>query len=86
MRRRRVLVECFFGRLKCLWSIFSLKWTVDEKCFDRFFNVACALTNIDVFYHPLRDEDRDYNIGVLNLILFEMETRAEKRKRANEKY
>ena len=86
LRRRRVLVECLFGRLKCLWSIFSSKWRVDEKYFDRFFNVACALTNIDIFYRPLRDEDRDYNIGVLNLILFEMETCVENQKRASEKY
>ena len=27
-------MECFFGRLKCLWSIFSFKWTVDEKFFE----------------------------------------------------
>ena len=86
LRRRRVLVECFFGRLKSLWSVFSSKWPIDEKFFDRFFNIACALTNVDILYRPLQEVDHQFNIGVLNLILIDLEVRAARKKRANERY
>ena len=86
LRRKRVLVECFFGRLKNLWSVFSSKWHIDEKFFDRFFNIACALTNVDVLYRPLQEVDNEFNTGVLNLILIDLEVKAARKKRANEKY
>ena len=36
LRAFRVVVECFFGRLKSLCSIFSTTWTLDEDEFNLF--------------------------------------------------
>ena len=30
LRSRRVIVECFFGRLKSLWSVFARAWTLER--------------------------------------------------------
>ena len=86
LRARRVLVECFFGRLKCLWGIFSETWTIEERYFDRFFDIACGLTNIDILNRPLRDEDQEFNEGVHYSIVEEIEERLRKQKLANERY
>ena len=85
-RAKRVLVECFFGRLKRLWSVFSTTWVLSENEFDLFFDLACGFTNIDVLHRPLREVDRDFNDGVLNIILNEQEVDEERRRAANEAY
>ena len=86
LRARRVLVERFFGRLKCLWGIFSETWTIEERYFDRFFDIACGLTNIDILNRPLNAADEEFNEGVRNAILDEIALRLEKQKLANEQY
>ena len=86
LRSRRVLVECFFGRLKNLWRIFSRTWTFDEEQFDLFFNVACGLTNIHILANPLREEDLNFNRGILKIIKVKWNKKTEKKRRANEKY
>ena len=86
LRAKRVLVECFFGRLKVLWSVFSSKWTLGEEFFDVFFDIACALTNLDVLHRPLRQNDQVFNQGVLNMILEELKMKADRQRAANERY
>ena len=86
LRTKRVLVECFFGRLKLLWSVFSTKWKLGEEFFDTFFDIACALTNLDILHRPLRQDDSVFNEGVLNLILEDLQMRADRQREANERY
>ena len=63
-----------------------MKWTLEERYFDRFFDIACALTNVDIFHRPLREDEAEFNVGIYNLILLELETKMLKKKRANEEY
>ena len=86
LRVRRVLVECFFGRLKCLWRVFSTTWTLGGEDFDMFFDIACALTNMDILHRPLRENDRLFNVGVLNLFRMTFEDAQERRQRVNRVY
>ena len=86
LRSKRVLVECFFGRLKMLWSVFSSKWTLGDEFFDTFFDIGCALTNLDVLHRPLRQNDGVFNQGVLNMILAELKMKADRQREANERY
>ena len=87
LRSRRVLVECFFGRLKTLWRIFSKVWTLDEHYFDVFFDIACGLTNLHILTnHPLQERDSLFNMGVLNKIKLEYRRRQERKRIANARY
>ena len=86
LKKRRVIVEQFFGRLKGVWRAFSEKWHLDEAPFDLFFDIACALTNIDIFIRPLRRQDRRFNKGIFNLILEDLEEKARKQKEYNQEY
>ena len=86
LRSRRVLVECFFGRLKTLFFILSRTWTMKEEFFDTFFNIACAITNLDVLNRPLQAADYDFNRGVYSLVMAEQLNRAMDRRRANAAY
>ena len=86
LRSRRVLVECFFGRLKALWRIFARTWTMDEEYFDLFFDIACGFTNIHILAHPLREADSIFNQGVLFRIKFEWMKKLERKRIANENY
>ena len=86
LRARRVFVECFFGRLKRIWSIFSRMWTLDEEVFDIFFDIACGLTNVHILRHPLREVDAVFDMGVLNLIKEQQKQRIEAQKAANDAY
>ena len=86
LRARRVLVECFFGRLKGLFSLFSTTWRLDEKFFDIFFDTACALTNLHIVDNPLQAVDRQFNKGVKKMFLHALEVKAALQKAANEKY
>ena len=52
-RNKRVLVECFFGRLKKKYGVFGAKWTMSVELFDIFFDCACAMTNVDIMLTPL---------------------------------
>ena len=86
LRAKRVLVESFFGRMKVLWSVFSTKWRLGEESFDVFFNIGCALTNLDILRRPLRETDMEFNQGVLRLVLLEHKMKVERQKRANDAY
>ena len=72
-RTRRVLVECYLGRLKMLWSVFATRWKLGEQAFDTFFDLACCFTNADVHRRPLREAGKIFNDGVRNLIRAERE-------------
>ena len=87
LRSSRVLVECFFGRLKTLWSFFPKVWTLDERYFDLFFDIACGLTNMHILTnHPLQEIDSLNILGVLNKIKLEYKRRQERKRVANARY
>ena len=75
-----------FGRLKTLWDLFTELRTIEEQFFDRFFDIACALTNIDILNRPLPDEDLEFNEGVHNSIVEDLAIKLRKKKWANEEY
>ena len=86
LRAKRVLVECYFGRLKLLWSVFTTTWKLDQESFDLFFDLACAFTNLDILHRPLRESDLAFNEGILNSLLIEQERKEQKQRWANIEY
>ena len=60
-RNKRVIVECFFGRLKKKYGVFATKWTLSVDLFDLFFDCACAMTNADILFNPLDAQDSAFN-------------------------
>ena len=50
----RILVENFFGRENCLWDIMSRKYKWLIRHYDDFKRSCVALTNVHIFFHPLR--------------------------------
>ena len=68
------------------WTMFSRKWVLSHERFDTFFDVACALTNLDVLVRPLQRRDAEFNRGLLNIILMERQRKAERQRIANETY
>ena len=83
---KRVIVECYFGRLKLLWSVFTTTWKMSEDSFDVFFDIACALTNLDIYHRPLRANDQAFNQGVMNAIRDRLAENAERRRDLNAEY
>ena len=53
----RVIVENYFGRMTGLWEITSRKYRWAEELYDPIAHACVALTNIHIFWHPLRDQD-----------------------------
>ena len=51
-RRRRVIIECYFGRLKCLWAIFARKWSFSEDQFDAFLTSPAPSRTLMSFIDP----------------------------------
>ena len=86
LRAKRVVVECYFGRLKLLWSVFSTTWKLDQDSFDLFFDLACAFTYIDILHRPLRESDLAFNEGILNTVLVEQEQKQRKQSWADIEY
>ena len=84
-RTRRVFVECYFGRLKRMCSVFATRWKFGEPAFDTFFDLACCITNADVLRRPLREEENAFN-GVMNLIRLEREATLRDYRERNERY
>ena len=86
LRAKRVLVECYFGRLKLLWSLFSTTWKLDLDSFDLFFDLACAFTNVDVLHRSLRESELEFNEGIMNSMLIVQERKQRKQRWANIEY
>lgn len=82
----RVIVENFFGRLCSLWTILSNKYKRDHDKYDSFFRLCLAFTNLHVFWHPLRAEDKVVYAQSKNRLYSIGNEAGEKRKRAQRKY
>lgn len=51
----RVLVETFSGRMRILWAMRRKKYRWTESNYEVIMKFCFALTNLHVFYYPLRD-------------------------------
>ena len=65
LRNKRVLVECYFGRLKSKNATFSRKWVLDDQSFDLFFDLACCFANADTMYNPLDRDEREVHWNII---------------------
>ena len=86
VRTKRVVVECFFGRLKKKYSVFGAKWTLAVDLFDAFFDCACAMTNVDILFNPLSGEDKAYNDEVIARWQAREAMRRQRRDAINDEY
>ena len=86
LRNRRVVVECFFGRLKSKFTTFSRKWVQDEPWFDLFFDLACCFTNADILYHPLDDDEWEIHQSIIEYWRLVEEERLRRRAAINARY
>ena len=55
----RVVVENYFGRMTRLWEVKSCKYRWAEELYDPIVQACVVLTNIYMFWHPLRDQDNE---------------------------
>ena len=55
----RVIVEHFFGRMNGLWEVTSRNYRWAEEFYDPILHLCVGLTNTNIFWHPLRDQDRE---------------------------
>ena len=53
----RFIVENYFWRMTGLWEVTSRKYRWAEDLYDPIVHACVALTNIHIFWHPLRDQD-----------------------------
>ena len=82
----RVRLECFFGRLKSLFGLVRNKCVLSNNVFDDYFNVACAICNIDIILRPLKREDGNNYKAILANMISEVEIQREKKRKSNEDY
>ena len=86
LRNRRVVLECYYGRLKSKNATFSRKWALDDQTFDTFFDLACCLTNADIMYNPLNDEEREVHLNIMAYWRLLEEERLRRRALINARY
>ena len=77
----RILVENYFGRLSCLWSLFAVKLRLCLGLYDDYLHVAVALTNFHTKSHPLRQQDGDKYIQLHNRLLHIANEKLENRRK-----
>ncbi|RHY23469.1 hypothetical protein DYB32_009185 [Aphanomyces invadans] len=65
----RVVVENWFGRMKCLRAVCSDIYRWSRKSYDVVFQTCAALTNVHVRFHPLRAEDGDAHAQNVNRLM-----------------
>ena len=82
----RVIVENFFGRLNGLWEVTSRKYRWAEEIYDPILHLCVALTNIHIFWHPLRDQDGERYQQVRNKWFTLGEGMLKKRKLNQQRY
>ena len=86
LKRRRVRVERYFGRLKCRFSVLSGKFPLSDDLFDLTFDTCAAIMNVELLRHALKDGDEnDERNHLENLNIAEAERR-ERVKQKNDKY
>ena len=82
----RVIVANYFGRACGLWNVLSSKYRWAETSYDAIFKLCVALTNLHVYWNPLRQDDVERHARMCNCQLNIGNTRIEKRRRAQERH
>ena len=82
--RQRLVVERYFGRLKNYFVVFARRWELSPRCFSRFFDLSCALTNLTILVSPLNAEDWIFNNNLLQRWERQNIERAERARRRRE--
>lgn len=85
IKKRRVLIERYFGRLKLRFDVLNSIFPLSEESFDDVFNICCCILNIELKEMPLNESDENNNNIFLDNILIEQEERKEKKRQANKK-
>ena len=63
-----VLVENYFGRMCILWTVMSNKYKWPGNKYDMICKLCVSLTNIHIFWHPLRERDGEFYRAFVNRI------------------
>lgn len=82
----RVPVECFFGRMKKAWLIWSKVYTLDHQHFDEDFENCMLLTNQLIRVGALDKDDKIYYRKLLAKYRSDYELGQEKTKLINQRY
>lgn len=85
-RNRRVIVECFFGRLKQKYATLSRKWVLDGQSFDVFFDIACGFVNADILHCPLARDEQHTHLNIIACWRLREEERLRRRSEINARY
>ena len=86
LRRRRVRIERFFGRMKNRFSVISNKFPLSEDWFNYVFDVCASIINVELTYHPLKEGDEDNERNFIQNLEIEEAKRRMKVKEKNDKY
>jgi len=82
----RVIIENFFGRMKLLWKIVSVRYRWDHSIYDKIMKICVAFTNFHISLNPLRVEYYDRYHSVMKAYEKEGRERELKRKHWQETY
>jgi len=87
-KRKRVVVECFFGKMYKAWGLARRAYSFDHKTFDVDIENIIMLTNelIRCREDNLSTTDREFYAAFVESRQSRTETRKRKRKESNDKY
>ena len=86
LRRRRVRVERYFGRLKGKFDVLANKFPLGDEWFDLVFDTCASILNVELTRHSLKEGDEDKERNILENIKNKEIERREKVKAKNKKY
>lgn len=86
LRKRRVRVERYFGRLKCKFSVLSGKFPLSDDMFDITFDTCAAILNVELLRHSLKEGDENDEQNHLENLQIAEAQRRERVKQKNDKY
>ena len=78
LRRIRVVIEQFFGRLKSLWSIFRKPYRYSHEKFDMDFDICVLLTNEHIKSNFLQECDQIFHHNLHNIRRLQQESKDKK--------
>lgn len=86
IRRRRVPVEWFFGRLWRSWGILGDVYKWDHANFDADYDICCLLTNELIRASHLAQQDHDFYLRIVTMRFGAWEAKQRKRKEQQAHY
>ena len=86
LRRRKVRIERFFGRLKCKFAILSGKFPLNDDFFDLVFDTCSSILNVELMRKPLKSGEEEIEQNHLKNFIVAENHRRQKVKAKNDKY